>query len=324
MPAVPPGLLLGIDIGATKIAAGLGTADGEIQDRRIAPTVREDPARLVEDIAGLVAALRASRDEVPRAIGVGCCGRVSPGPGRVESSLALGWPRAVALARLVAERTGVPVFVDNDVNAGALGELAWGAGRGCAHLVYVSVGTGIGAGIVAGGRLHGGATGSAGEVGHMVIDLHGPPCPCGNRGCLEALASGKAIGLAVTAELRAGPVASELAALAARAGAVTARDVFAAAAAGDAYARRVVARTGDYLAVAVANLVNLFDPERVIIGGGLTHTKDLLLDAVRAALSRWTAGPADGTWTVAPAGLGADAGMAGAMAVALRGLADEV
>jgi glucokinase len=105
---------------------------------------------------------------------------------------------------------------------------------------------------------------------------------------------------------------------------VTARDVFAAAAAGDAYARSVVARTGEYLAVAVANLVNLFDPERVIVGGGLTHTKGLLLDALGAALAHWTAGPADGGWTVAPAGLGADAGIAGAMAVALRGLADDV
>jgi glucokinase len=251
---------------------------------------------------------------------VGTCGRVDPGSGEVTSSIALGWRHPVPLRALLAARTGGTVFVDNDVNAGAVGERLWGAGHDLADFVYLSVGTGVGAGIVIGGRLYRGATGAAGEVGHLVIDLDGPACPCGNRGCLEVLAGGKAVGAAATADVAAGAASTALAAVAARGEAITARDVFAAASDGDPYAQRLVHRTGEYLAVAVANLVNLFDPQRVILGGGLTRTGDLLLAAIRDGLGRWAACLADGRKALVPAALGEDTGVAGAIGVALQGL----
>jgi glucokinase len=323
---VPPSprdeLLLGIDIGATKIAAGLGRADGTILHRRVIATTRLDPDRLLDDVSALVAELRRTRPGEPVTIGVGICGLVQPGTGNVARSIALGWPRPVPLGDVLAARTGCRVVVDNDVNAGAVGEQTSGAGAGVDDFVYVSVGTGVGAGIVIGGRLHRGASGAAGEVGHMVIDLRGPTCPCGNRGCLEVLASGKAVGQTATADVAAGAQSPALSMIAAGGEPITARDVFAAAADGDAYALDVVRHTGEFLAIAVANLVNLFDPGRVVLGGGLTHTGHLLLDAVRLGLERWTACVGDATKIVVPAKLGADTGLAGAMAVALRGTAE--
>jgi glucokinase len=312
----PPDVLVGVDIGATKIAAGVGASDGRILERLVVPTPREDPERLVDAVAGLVSRLRRGRPGLA-AVGVGTCGRVDPVSRVVSSSIALGWPRPVPLGAMLAAHTGGPVLVDNDVNAGALGEQAWGAGRGVDDFIYLGVGTGVGAGIVIGGRLHRGATGAAGEVGHMVIDLDGPPCPCGNRGCLEVLAGGKALGLAASADIAPG---SALAEVAHTRGAVTARDVLEAASRGDAHAGRLVRRTGEYLAVAIVNLVNVFDPQRVILGGGLTQTGDLLVVAVRAALGRWTACFADGRKALVPAALGGDAALAGAVAVARQGL----
>jgi glucokinase len=313
-------LVIGLDVGATKVAAGLGRADGTILERRVIATRRLDPDRLLDDLGELVADLHRSGPDAPVNIGIGICGLVEPETGRVARSIALGWSEPFALRDALTRRTGCRVLVDNDVNAGALGEQRWGAGVGVDDFVYLSVGTGIGAGIVLGGRLQGGASGAAGEVGHMVIDLRGRPCRCGNRGCLEALASGQAVGEIVTAELASGVAASSsLATIAASGRAITARDVFSAAAAGEPYACDVVRRTGEYLAVAVVNLVNLLDPRRVVVGGGLTHTGHLLVDAIREALGRWTACGGDAAKIVLPAALGEDTGLRGAMAVALQG-----
>jgi glucokinase len=315
----PADLLLGIDIGATKIAAGIAAGDGRIRDRLVVPTPRHDPDRLVEEVAALVERLRRGAAG-PAAIGVGACGRVKTASGEVNTSLALGWRHPVALRARLAARTGCPVFLDNDVNAGALGEHRWGAARDLADVVYVSVGTGIGAGILIGGRLYRGAGGAAGEVGHMVVDADGPPCPCGNRGCLEVLASGQAVGATASAAIAGGAASPALEALARDGTAITARDVFAAASGGDAYARGLVQRTGEWLAVAVVNLVNLFDPQRVVLGGGLTHTGDLLVAAVRDALGRRAGWLATDPKVLVPAALGPDTGVAGAAAVALDAL----
>jgi glucokinase len=310
------GLIVGVDIGATKIAAGLGTPHGRIQARLVISTPREDPDRLVTAVADLVAELARGQPRVT-AVGLGTCGRVDPVDQSVMSSIALGWSRPVALRALLEARTGLPVFIDNDVNAGALGEHAWGAGHGVDDLIYLGVGTGIGAGIVLGGRLYRGATGAAGEIGHMVIDLDGPPCPCGNRGCLEVLAGGKALGAFASTDV---PGDSALAAIALGQGAVSARDVFEAARAGDAHAQRLVRRTAEYLAVAIVNVVNVFDPQRVILGGGLAQTGDLLVTAVREALGHWTGCFVDGRKALVSTALGQDAALVGAVAVARHGL----
>jgi glucokinase len=161
-------LIIGLDVGATKIAAALGDRAGTILERRVIPTARVDSDRLLDDLGDVVAELRPNRPETPVTIGVGICGLVNSQTGEVSRSIALGWPGPVALRDRLAARTGCRVFVDNDVNAGALGEQRWGAGAGFEHFVYVSVGTGIGAGIVIGGRLHPGASGAAGEIGHTV------------------------------------------------------------------------------------------------------------------------------------------------------------
>ena len=314
-----PDVVIGVDIGATKIAAGVAGPDGRILRRLLLPTPRENPELLVDAIVALVAELRRDGPGVV-AVGVGTCGRVDLVHRTVISSIALGWSHPVALAAMLTARTGGPVFVDNDVNAGALGEQAWGAGRGIADFIYLGVGTGVGAGIGIGGRLHRGASGAAGEVGHMVIDLDGPACPCGSRGCLEVLAGGKALGAAACADVRAGTASQALAELARVQGAISARDVFVAAERGDPYAARLVRRTGEYLAVAIVNLVNVFDPQRIILGGGLTQTGNLLVASIREALDRRPACFAGGDTLLAPAALGEDAALAGAVAVARQGL----
>jgi glucokinase len=186
-----------------------------------------------------------------------------------------GW-RNVPIVRLLGERFGVPVVLENDASAAALGENVFGIGRGARHMVYITVSTGIGGGIIIGGRLYGGARGAAGEIGHTVIDPAGPVCPCGNAGCLEVLASGTAIArMADAAEAR--EESPTLTAIKKREGRLTARLVAEAASAGDRAAAGIYAEAGRFLGVALANLVNLLSPELIILGGGVMNSASLFL-----------------------------------------------
>jgi glucokinase-like ROK family protein len=177
------------------------------------------------------------------------------------------------------ERWGCPVTLNNDADLGALGEWAYGAGRGERNLVYIKVGTGIGAGILLDGQIYHGTTGSAGEIGHITIDEKGPLCTCGNRGCLEAIAGGNAIATKAKNAVRKGQ-RTELASIQPLEK-ITTQDVIAAARRGDLVSQQLFTEAGVHLGTAIAGLVNLFNPSMVIVGGSVSQIGDLLLEPIR-------------------------------------------
>ena len=287
-----------IDIGGTKIAVGIVDDDGRIVSRLATPTA---PERGFEDaLRRMTAMLRetaALADVQLGGIGIGCTGPVDPFRGTVEdASLLPGWQGAALVGRL-ADEFAVPVAMENDADAAALAEATWGAGRGKRHFLYVTVGTGIGVGIILDGRLYRGVDGAHPEPGHHVIDASGPLCYCGAHGCWESLASGPAMVEWINSE---------------RPGEWTAERICTLAEQGDELAGRAVERAGYYLGLGLANLVTVFCPDLIALGGGVMKSHHLLLDHARRVVRRIsTQVPAEKT-TVVPAALGADAALAGA------------
>jgi len=276
-----------VDLGGSKILSVIADGDGRRlgEDRR-STSAEEGPELVLERIVGsLENALAKAGLQRGDLTAVGIC---SPGPcdidaGVISSAPNLpGW-RDVPICRYLEERLGVPTRLENDANAAALGEHVYGAGRGCRHLIYMTVSTGIGGGLIIDGRLYRGATGVAGELGHMVIDPDGPLCGCGNRGCLEALASGTAIA-ARGEELVAQGGSALLAKLAQEQGKLTAETVARAADQGDIACQGIIRRAAYYLGVGLASYVNIFNPEVIILGGGLTKEGELLLGPARAEM----------------------------------------
>jgi glucokinase len=318
--------ILGIDIGGTKLAVGLVTPQGEqVAQDRVPTQVQEGPDRVIERLIALcrqvVAASGIPWDRVVAA-GVGCGGPLDPITGVIMDPPNLpGWIDVPLVSRLQAA-LGMPVFLDNDANAGALGEHRFGAGRGVANMVYLTISTGVGGGIILGGHLYRGVNGNAGEIGHMSLVYNGRPCNCGSRGCLEAYASGTSI----AARAREAVLAGEPSALVALAGspeAITGESVALALQQGDPLASRVWAETMEILGAGIANVINIFNPSRVVLGGGITNFGDLLFTPVRRiALSR-AFGPLLRIVEIVPAQLGAQVGVLGAAAVALEGLAGQ-
>lgn len=309
------GPTIGVDVGGTKIAAGVVDRSGAILARRRIPTDAADATALVAGIAKVGRELLAAASAVT-AVGVGAAGLIDVADGVVLSAPNIAWEN-LHLRAMLADRLRLPVIVDNDANVAAWGEALHGAGRGVADQVMVTVGTGIGGGIVTGGALFHGGRGVGGEVGHMVIAEGGPACACGNAGCFEAMASGNAIGR-LARERAVEPAARDLAERAGGADAITGEIVGEAAVSGDAFARAVVAEAGRWLGVGLASLVNLLDPDLIVVGGGAAAgLGDLLLEPARDAMAERIVGRG---WRkpppVVPAALGADAGIVGAAALA--------
>jgi len=307
---------VGIDIGGTKIAAGVVTADGHIVELALVPTPMDDEPATVSAMLRAIEELRARHPGV-EAIGVGAAGLVEWPSGRVRWAPHNAY-RQLALRRLLYEATGLPTVVDNDANAAAWAEARFGAGVGSDHMVLLTVGTGIGGGLVLGGQVYRGSAGLGAEVGHMIVDPDGYPCACGNVGCLETVASGGALGRTGREAAQADPD-GRLAQLAGAPEKVTGEVVFHAAREGDPAARELFERLGFWLGVGIASLVNLFDPELVVIGGGLVATGDLLLVPARASLERYAFGLEHRELPpVVPARLGPEAGLVGAASLSLR------
>jgi glucokinase len=308
---------IGLDIGGTKIAAGVVAADGRVLHRTRVPTPPgDDEAGTVAAMVKVVEQLRARDPEVV-AVGVGAAGLVEWPRGRIRWAPHNSY-RRLELRRLLHEQTGLPTMVDNDANAAAWAEARFGAGAGCDDLVLVAIGTGIGGGLVLAGSVYRGSGGFGAEFGHMVVDPDGAACACGGRGCLEAMASGSALGRDGRAAAAADP-AGRLATLAGGAERVTGETVFRAAQEGDPTARSLFERTGFWLGVGIASLVTIFDPDVVVVGGGLATTGELLLAPTRASLERYVFGRAHRDLPpVAPARLGSDAGLVGAATLALQ------
>lgn len=315
-----PRTVLALDIGGTKLAAGVVDADGIVRSRLAEPSHREQgPAAMIARHLALgrraVEAAGLPFDAID-AVGIACGGPLDPFAGVVLAPLHLpGWID-VPLVGVVERELGVVAAVDNDATAGAMAEWRFGAGRarGVRNLVYLTISTGIGGGVIADGRVIRGANGNAAELGHLTIDWRGDPCPCGRRGCLETYASGTNIARRAREALLRDDAPSTLRSL--EAAAVTARDVAEAAAVRDVLGSRVWDETTGMLASAVANILDAFNPELVVLGGGVTRAGAQLLDPVRAGGLAQAMGPARAAADVVLSGLGEELGVVAAASVA--------
>lgn len=306
---------VGLDIGGTKVlGVALDQAGGVVAERRSdSPegfsAVLDSAAMMIEDLGGAAGG-------VAGAVGVGIAGLVDSdgslryGPNIPEVVLA---PVRAALV----DRTALPVVVDNDANVAAWGEVLLGAAAGFGNVLMVTLGTGIGGGMVLDGRVYRGANGFAGEIGHFTVQSDGPMCACGERGHWEAIASGNALGRLAREVVAAGRGGAILAAAGGDAAAVDGHDVAAAAASGDAEARAIIDRYADNVALGLSGLANILDPERIVIAGGLVAMGDLLFGPLLEAFNRHLEGveyrPAI---PLVPAALGERAGAIGAALLA--------
>jgi glucokinase len=308
--------MVGFDVGGTKVAAGRVSRDGRLSgESRVVASGARDVAAVVESIVETgegVMRDAASAGENVVGVGIGCAGTVDLRRGLVVTSPNLPLTDA-PLAALVGDRLGLPVFLDNDANVAAWAEVQVGAARGCRHVVMLALGTGVGGGLVLDGRLYRGATGAAGEIGHMIIVAGGEPCRCGARGCLEAYASGRALER-IARRLVDDLPATEASALraAGEQGTLTGKAVGDLALSGDPAALFAVDEVGRWLGIGLSNMVNIFNPDMIVVGGGLGDLGELLLAPARAALGATGLVPGKDTVRVTSALLGNDAGMLGA------------
>ena len=313
-------LSLGIDLGGTKFIVGLVDREGQVVARRYCETEADEGpsavlARLIDAATQLLTAEDIDRSRVAT-VGVAAPGPIDSRAGLVTSPPNLpGW-HDVPLAELIQAELGLPTALENDANAAALAEHRFGAGRGADNMIYVTASTGIGGGFILDGRLYTGATGGAAEVGHMTILPQGPLCGCGNRGCLEALASGTAIAREARERMIRGvpTIIAELAE--GDLDRVTAKLVAQAADEGDWEAGAILDEAMAYLGVGMANLVDLLNPQLLVIGGGLTKMGERLFEPVRRIIDRRAFPVVAKAVEVRRAQLGDDVGLLGAAAVA--------
>jgi glucokinase len=313
---MPEAMTIGVDIGGTKVAAGLVDSTGEISHKTRAPMVATGDA--ATGFAAVKAAVDAVFSEFPEAraavTGIGLC---SPGPLDPKTGVVLNPPnvpcwRNYPLAAEVERVFGVPARVDNDANAAGLAEALWGAGVGYTNVFYATLGTGIGTGIVFDRKIYHGRTGSAAEGGHMTIDLHGPQCPCGKRGCIEALASGPNI--ARRARARLTPT-SRIVQLAGSLEQVRSEHVGQAFREGDAIAAEILTETAHLLTVWLGNIVDLLEPDVMVVGGGVAELMSPFFETISKDLQHWAINQRAGEIPLLMARYGADAGIAGAGAI---------
>ena len=293
-----------VDIGGTKIAVGVVTPQGRILGRAECPTdAQRGPSDAVQRIAALLRQTAAQAGAKLEGIGIGATGPVHPLTGEFGNVEFLpGW-EGFKLIRALEQELGLPAAIENDADAAALGEAAWGAGKGALRFAYVTVSTGIGVGLVFDGQLYRGVDGSHPEIGHMTLDPSGPQCSCGARGCWESLASGTGIS-------RAWREATGQEA--------EARLVFAAAEAGDPRALAVVNSAVGYLGLGLANLVTMLVPEVIAIGGGVMRGRHLFWERLQANILKNCGYVPAARVRLAPAGLGEDTPLAGAASVWLH------
>ncbi len=281
------GNVIGIDLGASHMSLLIANVAAEVlYEQEIPSNIAEGPQPILDQMDHLVQeSLRHSGLpwESILAIGVGVPGPIDTVSGTVISPPIMpGWDR-YPIRKTLETRWGRPVSLNNDAELGAIGEWAFGAGRGERFLAYIKAGTGIGAGLLLDGKIYHGATGSAGEIGHITIDENGPQCSCGNYGCVEAYAGGKAIARAAREAIQKG-IRTQLSSLPLET--ITAKDVAEAARRGDLLAQQIIAQAGEHLGIAIAGLVNLFNPTAVVIGGGVAQIGDLYLEPVRHTVQK--------------------------------------
>ncbi len=313
------GVVAGIDMGATHVTVVLANFSARVLQEQEIPldiTLGPEPClkRANELLQSLLEKAGVPSDEV-LAIGVGVPGPINAGEGTVIAPPIMpGWDH-FPIRDTLEESWNCPVSLNNDAELGALGEWAYGSGRGEQNLVFVKVGSGVGAGLLLDGKIYHGATGAAGEIGHIATNDNGPLCTCGNRGCLEAYTGGKAIAKEAQEAVRAGR-RTQLSGLT-PVEAITARDVSHAARCGDLLSQQILARAGSHLGVAIASLVNLFNPNMIVVGGGVAQIGDLFLEPVREAVQRRSLPAAAHTVRITTALLGRRSASMGAVVQAL-------
>lgn len=312
---------IGVDLGGTKIDVAQVDATGKVHARLRLPTdVKSGPAAVERQIRNAVNDLCGKNfTSAPVGIGIGVAGQVEPGTGVVRFAPNLNWHDLPLLGNLEQSlhMSGIAI---NDVRAATWGEWLYGAGQGCSDMICVFVGTGVGGGIVSGGRMITGATNTAGEIGHITIDMNGPVCYCGNRGCLEAFAGGRAISRYTREIIIADPAQGQY--LLKLAGgeleAITTKMIVEAAHVGDALSMKVMVRMIEALIAGCASIVNILNPARLVLGGGVTEGFPELLERVKEGIRKRALPAAAEKLEVVPAGLKNDSGVVGAAAVALH------
>ena len=308
--------VLSVDLGGTKILAALVESD-EVSFKDNTPTgASEGPEVVIDRLCAAISRVleKSGRDQAGvSGISVAAAGGIDVANGIVTLSPSLpGWHNIPLVAEIRKRFSQTPVYIIHDANASALGELTYGAGRGTKNMIFLTVSTGIGGGIIIDGKEYHGADGAAGEIGHMTIDVSGPKCTCGNTGCLEVLASGTAMARYAIEKLREGKT-SQLTSLAkGKFEDITAREIEQAARNGDELANQVIERAAKYLGIGLANVVNIFNPEAVVIGGGISNLGELILAPARRVVKERAFPISAQTARIVRAELGEESGIIGA------------
>lgn len=317
--------VVGVDMGGTNVVAAIVNAQNEVLSRKKIATDAEDGAdvtigRIADAVRDAAGKAEIQLEQVA-AVGIGAPGPLDPDTGLVVFAPNLKWDN-VPLGQMLGENLGVPVFVENDVNVGTLGEYELGAGRGARYVVGIFVGTGIGGGVILDGKLYHGPSKVAGEVGHIIIKVKGARCGCGNRGCLEALASRTAIQRELLKRIKRGE--SKLLSQLTNGGKdrIRSKVLSKAIKAEDKVALKVMNRAAKYLGIGVASIVNFLNPEVIVLGGGVMEAmEDFYMPRVMKVVEKYAMPRSMDGVSIVPAQLGDDAGILGAAVLARQRLA---
>lgn len=314
------GYVVGVDLGGTKILTALADLEGKLLNKERLPTKADEGeeaviTRIIDSINRVLNKAGIEEEEL-EAIGLGCPGPLDVTKGIVYQAPNLGWQN-VNIKELLENEIEAPVLIENDANAAALGEKWFGAGQGKDNLIYITVSTGIGGGIIIDRELYRGADDSAGEIGHMVIDpTLDVECGCGNQGCWEAVASGTALGRLGKEALESGR-SSLMEKMVTKIEEVDGAIVTKAAKQGDQVALEIIEQATNYLGIGIANLVNILDPKMVIIGGGVSQAGEMIFKPIREIVARRALKAPARKVEIVPAQLGSEVGVKGAVATAL-------
>ncbi|UCF79652.1 MAG: ROK family protein [Candidatus Eiseniibacteriota bacterium] len=313
-PSSDTAVAIGVDIGGTTSKTALvGRGPSVLERKQLPMDPGEEPAAVVRKLAAVLRRLQTAAGSDALPVGIGCAGLVDMESGVVRTSPNLPAWKNVPRATMLAQELGVVVVLDNDANVFSIAEGLYGAAKDSQDAVFLTLGTGVGGGLKLGGRMYTGSCGFAGEIGHLTIDVDGPVCSCGNRGCLESfVGSARIVNRARMLIEEQGRQREWLTSRVGSLDELSARDVGQAASENDEIAVRVFEEVGNYIGVAVAGVVNLLNPDMVVIGGGVSNAGEPLLRAVRATVTRRAMGPSSQCVKIEPAQLGEDAGVIGA------------
>lgn len=307
--------VIGVDLGGTKICGAIVNFEGEIISKQTVPTKAEDGEkavlkRIIDVIQNIIDESKVDKDKI-LSIGIGSPGPLNSKEGKIITTPNLPF-KDFNIVNPIKDKFNIPVYLDNDANAAAIGEYIFGAGKETENMIFITVSTGIGGGAILNGKIYRGNTCNALEIGHMTIEKDGPRCNCGNYGCAEALASGTAIAKFAKEAVGNGEETSL-----ASYKKITAYEVFKEAEKGDTVSQNIINKALNYLGVCVSNVIISFDPEMIIIGGGVSKGGDIVFDKIKMVVKERCFEAMWKNTKILPAALGTDAGVMGAAALAI-------